>query len=107
MSRKHNTLRKSSLLVGVVLFAVSVASPSFAKEPYYFVDDNSNTQALYTNASCNGVESSCVGFGDYCGTRFYSSSYSLEQARELWKYKGYINIRQNSGNYEVVCALKK
>ncbi len=107
MNNKQNTLPKMALFTGVVLFAVSVVSPSIAKEPYYFVDDNANTQGLYTNTSCNNEENSCVSFGKYCGTRFYSSSYSLKKGKKLWKNKGYINIRENSGKFKVICKLKK
>ena len=79
MKNKQNTARKMALLSGVMLFAASAASPSFAKAPYYFVDDNSNRHSLYTNTNCSGGESDCVSFGDYCGTSYSSSSIPLRR----------------------------
>jgi hypothetical protein len=107
MSTKQNTLHKIALFCGAAFLAMSVASPSLAKSPYYFVDDNANKRSLYDKPDCNSVEDSCVGFGDYCNIRFYSSRYALGKGKAQWKYKGYIHIRINSGDYHVICKLEK
>lgn len=107
MNSKQNTLRKIALLCGAAFLTIASASPGLAKSPYYFVDDNANKRWLYDKPDCNSAEDSCVGFGDYCSIRFYSSRYALGKGKELWKYKGYIYIRQNSGDYHVICSLEK
>lgn len=96
-----------ALLAGTMVCVAPAASLAGTSAPFYFVDQNGNQQALYTDENCNGVMGGCVGFGHYCGVGFYSSPYSLEQGRKDWAYRGYIGIRQNSGNYEVVCKLEK
>lgn len=96
-----------ALLAGALVCVAPVASLAGTSAPFYFVDQNGNQQALYTDTNCNGVSGSCVGFGNYCGVGFYSSPYTLEQGRKDWAYRGYIGIRQNSGKYEVVCKLEK
>ncbi|MGJ8527252.1 hypothetical protein [Maritalea sp.] len=107
MALKQRVVGIVALLAGATLFVAPSTSFAGTSAPFYFVDQNGNEQALYTDEACNGVMGSCVGFGHYCGTGFYSSSYTLEQGRKDWDYRGYIGIRQNSGNYGVVCKLEK
>lgn len=107
MAGKQSSLGIAALLAGVVLFATSGASMAGTSAPFYFVDQNGNQQSLYTDTRCNGVRGDCVGFGKYCGTSYYSSSYTLKQAKKDWAYRGYIGIRQNSGKYQVICKLEK
>ena len=107
MTKKRNSLAMTVLLAGAVLGATPMASLAGTSAPFYFVDQNGNEQGLYTDTGCNGVRGDCVGFGEYCGTRFYSSSYTLKQGKKDWAYRGYIGIRQNSGNYPVICKLEK
>lgn len=98
---------KLALLVGAMLCVAPNVGMAGTSAPFYFVDQNGNQQGLYTDENCNGLMGGCVGFGHYCGVGFYSSPYSLEQGRKDWAYRGYIGIRQNSGNFEVVCKLEK
>jgi len=105
MSRNVSTIQKLFALSGAVLMTVMVATPSMAKSPYYFVDDAGNSKDLYTEATCRGAENPCVGFVHACGTDFYSSRYAQEAGVDTLRYKGKISIRQNSGNYEVVCTV--
>jgi len=106
MSIFRVAVKKYTLLAGVAVFSVSLAGPSFAGSPFYFVDDAGNSDSLYTNASCDGAENTCVGFAYACGTQFYSSSIQFENGKDTLRYKGRIAIRQNSGNYEVVCVIE-
>ncbi|MCZ4273052.1 hypothetical protein [Maritalea porphyrae] len=104
MTFSNRTKRTAAAFVAAVI--VSVGSSGIAQAaPYYFQDQNSNPQALYTNPSCDGETDSCIGFGTKCGVDMYYSKYSQQRALEMWKYKGYIKIRQNSGGHEVVCEL--
>ena len=107
MNIEQNTLRKTSLFCAASLLAMSVASPSLAKAPYYFVDNNSNIQSLYDRPNCNGEQKSCVGFGDYCGIKFYSSRNALDKGKVSWKFNGRIDIRRYSGNVPIICKLRK
>lgn len=94
----------ATLIMGTLLssaMAVSIA----AAAPYYFLDTNSNKQKLYTNPSCGGETSSCLGFGVKCGIDLYYSEYSEQMALDMWKYKGYIKIRINSGDQHIVCEM--
>ncbi|WP_412050723.1 hypothetical protein ACK6D9_04045 [Hoeflea sp. Naph1] len=107
MAGNQNSLKKLAFLGGALLCALSTASLAGTSAPYYFGDHAGNVQGLYTDTRCNGLPSGCVGFGRYCNMDFYSNSYARKKAKETWQYKGYIGIRQNSGNHPVVCELKK
>lgn len=105
---KTPTLLKNIMLLSSVVFiSASLTNVVNAKSPYYFVDDINNKQSLYTRSNCNREKKNCVGFGTKCGTRLYLSRYSLGQAKDLWRYKGRINIRINSGSYKIVCKMKR
>ncbi len=104
MTFTSKTKRTAAAIAATVLVSVGSIGMTHAA-PYYFQDQNSNPQALYTNPSCDGETDNCTGFGTKCGVDMYYSSYSEQRALEMWKYKGYIKIRQNSGSHPVVCEL--
>ena len=102
---KNHFLKKAA----VVLFSSSaLIAPSAvsADGTYYFMDDISNKQDLYTVPNCRGEESDCIGFGTPCGIGLFTSRYSMGQAQDLWRYKGRINIR-SAASHDIVCQLTR
>lgn len=96
-----------SLFAGAWVCAAPASSLAGTSAPFYFVEQNGNQQGLYTDTRCNGIQGSCVGSGRYCNTNFYSSTYTLDQGKKNWAYRGYIGIRQISRSFGVVCKLEK
>lgn len=101
-------MKKTRIFLVLAAALVSFQSaPALAKAPYYFVDSLNNKQRVFTNPSCNGEVDQCRGFGTYCGKKLYARPYSIEQAKDQYRYTGIVTIRRNGGSNKIVCNIKK
>ena len=99
-------MRKTMLTALAASAFLAAAGPAMAAYPYYFVDNVSNKEPLFTDSGCTGANvKGCTKFGDVCGISLWSGSSTLDEALGMLGNGQSIHIRVNSNPYNVVCTV--
>ena len=99
------TLKTAVVAVGFGAVVFS-AAPAMAAYPYYFVDNVSNKEPLFTDSGCTGANvKGCTKFGDVCGISLWSGSSTLDEALGMLRNGQSVHIRVNANPYNVVCTV--